>query len=90
MSVAINLDDLSVTLGDATVLSGVSLAVEPGEFVTLLGPSGSGKTTALNVLAGFVRHSGGRVAIGGRVVDELPPHERNIGFVFQTTPSSRT
>ena len=83
MSVAINVDDLSVTLGEATILSGVSLTVEPGEFVTLLGPSGSGKTTALNVLAGCVRHSAGRVAIGGRVVDELPPHERNIGFVFQ-------
>jgi len=83
MSVAVTIDDLSVTLGGAPILSGVSLDVAEGEFVTLLGPSGSGKTTTLNVLAGFIRHSGGRVSIGGRVVDDLPPHRRNIGFVFQ-------
>jgi ABC-type Fe3+/spermidine/putrescine transport system ATPase subunit len=83
MSVAVTIDDLSVTLGGSPILSGVSLDVAEGEFVTLLGPSGSGKTTTLNVLAGFVRHSGGRVSIGGRVVDDLPPHRRNIGFVFQ-------
>jgi putative spermidine/putrescine transport system ATP-binding protein len=83
VSVAVTIDDLSVTLGDTPILSGVSLDVAEGEFFTLLGPSGSGKTTTLNVLAGFVRHSGGRVSIGGRIVDELPPHRRNIGFVFQ-------
>jgi putative spermidine/putrescine transport system ATP-binding protein len=83
VSVAVTIDDLSVTLGDTPILSGVSLDVAEGEFLTLLGPSGSGKTTTLNVLAGFVRHTGGRVSIGGRIVDELPPHRRNIGFVFQ-------
>jgi putative spermidine/putrescine transport system ATP-binding protein len=83
VSVAVTIDDLSVTLGDTPILSGVSLDVAEGEFFTLLGPSGSGKTTTLNVLAGFVRHSGGRVSIGGRIVDDLPPHRRNIGFVFQ-------
>ena len=84
MSVNVTIEDLSVALGGAQVLCGVSLDVAEGEFVTLLGPSGSGKTTTLNVLAGFVRHSGGRVALGGTVVDDLPPHERNIGFVFQS------
>ena len=84
MSVAVTIEDLSVTLGDTPILSGVSLDVAEGEFLTLLGPSGSGKTTTLNVLAGFIRHTGGRVSIGGTVVDELPPHRRNIGFVFQS------
>jgi putative spermidine/putrescine transport system ATP-binding protein len=83
MSVNVTIEDLAVTLGGAQVLEGVSLDVAEGEFVTLLGPSGSGKTTTLNVLAGFIRHTGGRVALGGTVVDDLPPHERNIGFVFQ-------
>jgi putative spermidine/putrescine transport system ATP-binding protein len=84
MSVNVSIEGLTVTLGGAEVLGGVSLDVAEGEFVTLLGPSGSGKTTTLNVLAGFIRHSGGRVALGGTVVDDLPPHERNIGFVFQS------
>ena len=83
MSVNVTIEDLRVTLGGAEVLGGVSLDVASGEFVTLLGPSGSGKTTTLNVLAGFIRHTSGRVALGGTVVDDLPPHERNIGFVFQ-------
>jgi putative spermidine/putrescine transport system ATP-binding protein len=84
MTVAVAIDDLSVTIGGTPILSRVSLDVAEGEFLTLLGPSGSGKTTTLNVVAGFVRHSQGRVSIGGTVVDELPPHQRNIGFVFQS------
>ena len=84
MSVAVRIEDLSVRLGDADVLDGVSLEAEPGEFVTLLGPSGSGKTTTLNVIAGFVEHQRGRVTLGEQVVDALPPHKRNIGFVFQS------
>lgn len=84
MSVNVTIEELTVKLGGAQVLDGVSLDVAEGEFVTLLGPSGSGKTTTLNVLAGFIQHTSGRVAIGGTVVDDLPPHERNIGFVFQS------
>jgi putative spermidine/putrescine transport system ATP-binding protein len=83
MSLAIALDDVSVTIGETPILSGISLEVPEGEFLTLLGPSGSGKTTTLNVLAGFVRHTTGHVSLGGTVVDALPPHRRNIGFVFQ-------
>jgi putative spermidine/putrescine transport system ATP-binding protein len=84
VSVGVRMEDVSVALGGATILDGVSLDAQPGEFVTLLGPSGSGKTTTLNVLAGFVAHERGRVAIGDEVVDALPPHRRNIGFVFQS------
>jgi spermidine/putrescine ABC transporter ATP-binding subunit len=68
---------------DFVALRGVSLHVQPGEFVTLLGPSGSGKTTLLRIIAGLVRPTAGRVLIGGRDVTRLPADKRSIGFVFQ-------
>ncbi|MGH3358079.1 MAG: ABC transporter ATP-binding protein [Nocardioidaceae bacterium] len=83
MSVNVSFENLSVDLGGTRVLDGVDLEVPPGSFVTLLGPSGSGKTTTLNVLAGFVDRSGGRVKVDGRAIDDLPAHDRNIGFLFQ-------
>ena len=61
----------------------VSLAVEPGELLTLLGPSGCGKTTTLRMIAGFERPDTGRVLIGDQDVTGLMANERNIGFVFQ-------
>jgi putative spermidine/putrescine transport system ATP-binding protein len=61
----------------------LTLDVAAGEFLTLLGPSGSGKTTTLNMLAGFERPTRGKILLGGRPVDRLPPYERNIGMVFQ-------
>ena len=61
----------------------VSLAVQPGEFLTLLGPSGCGKTTTLRMIAGFERPDVGRVFIGGQDVTDLMANRRNIGFVFQ-------
>ena len=64
-------------------LSSFSLAVEAGEFVTLLGPSGSGKTTALNILAGFTAASGGTLEVDGKSILDLPPEKREIGMVFQ-------
>jgi spermidine/putrescine ABC transporter ATP-binding subunit len=61
----------------------VSLDITPGEFITLLGPSGSGKTTTLMMIAGFHMPSSGEIFIGERPVTYLPPHQRNIGVVFQ-------
>jgi iron(III) transport system ATP-binding protein len=61
----------------------VSLAVQPGELLTLLGPSGCGKTTTLRMIAGFERPDTGRVLIGDQDVTGLMANERNIGFVFQ-------
>lgn len=69
--------------GSFTAMKDVDLHVDAGEFITLLGPSGSGKTTTLNAIAGFIDLTSGSLAIGGRAVDGLPAHKRNIGVVFQ-------
>ncbi|GAA2035788.1 ABC transporter ATP-binding protein [Agromyces tropicus] len=69
--------------GATRVLHGVDLAIEPGEFVSLLGPSGCGKTTALRVLAGLERADGGVVRIGGADVSAVPTNRRDLGMVFQ-------
>lgn len=84
MSVRAALEDVSVSLGGKRILEHVSLDVQPGELVTLLGPSGSGKTTSLNVLAGFLTPERGHVRFDERIVDDIPPREREIGIVFQS------
>ena len=67
-----------------TVVKDVSLAIDEGEFVSLLGPSGCGKTTILRMVAGLIEPSGGTIRIGDRDVTRLPPNKRNIGLVFQS------
>jgi NitT/TauT family transport system ATP-binding protein len=62
------------------VLAGVTLEIEPAEFVCVLGPSGCGKTTLLNCLAGFVTPTAGKIRVGGRAVASTPPE---IAVVFQ-------
>ncbi|MCA0921288.1 ATP-binding cassette domain-containing protein [Pseudooceanicola nanhaiensis] len=62
----------------------VSLKVEPGEFVTILGPSGSGKTTLLMLIAGFTQADAGHLLLGKRDISLVPPHQRDIGVVFQS------
>jgi multiple sugar transport system ATP-binding protein len=62
---------------------GIDLAIQDGEFVVLVGPSGCGKSTTLRMIAGLEDISGGEVTISGRVVNDLPPRERNISMVFQ-------
>lgn len=68
--------------GDAEVLKGVSLAINPSEFIAVLGPSGCGKTTLLRAIAGFVEYDGS-ILIDENPCDRVPPHKRNIGIVFQ-------
>ncbi len=90
MSVMVALDHLSKNFGAELAVNDVSLAVEQGEFVTLLGPSGCGKTTTLRCIAGLERPDGGEIRIGGDVVAApqrgvyLNPEDRNIGMVFQS------
>jgi putative spermidine/putrescine transport system ATP-binding protein len=82
--VPIDVAALRVRLGAQPVLRAVDLAIRAGEFLTLLGPSGSGKTTLLMAIAGFVEAEGGAIRIGGTDVTRLPPHRRDLGFVFQS------
>jgi spermidine/putrescine transport system ATP-binding protein len=69
--------------GGIVGLDGVDLAIEPGEFLSLLGPSGCGKTTSLRVIAGFEQPTEGRVLIDGRDVTALKPYHRPVNTVFQ-------
>jgi putative spermidine/putrescine transport system ATP-binding protein len=62
----------------------LNLHIEAGEFLTLLGPSGSGKTTTLMLLAGFEAPSAGAIRLDGASIESLPPHQRNMGVVFQS------
>ena len=66
-----------------TALDGVSIAVERGEFFTLLGPSGCGKTTLLRAIAGFNDLTSGSIRLDGADLLAVPPHRRDIGMVFQ-------
>src|ERR1700709_2449174 len=69
--------------GDIYAVNHVSLTVNDGEFVALVGPSGCGKTTTLNLVAGLIPISDGDISIGGRVVNDLDPKDRDIAMVFQ-------
>lgn len=75
--------------GDVTVLKGITLQVQPGEFVSVVGPSGSGKSTLLNMITGIDRPTSGEVFVGGQAVHELSESRlarwrgRNVGIVFQ-------
>lgn len=80
----IRIEDLHLSFGQTTVLSGVDMEIHPGEFFAFLGPSGSGKSTLLRAIAGFGPRPQGRILIGGRDVVDLPPWKRNVGMVFQS------
>ena len=79
----LDVQNVSKKFRQTTVLDSISLAVEQGEFFSLLGPSGCGKTTLLRVLAGLLAPDAGRVTLGGVDMGRLPPHRRNVGVVFQ-------
>ena len=69
--------------GSVQVLHGVSIDIQDGEFVVLVGPSGCGKSTLLRMIAGLEEINSGEIAIGGRVVNTVPPKDRDIAMVFQ-------
>jgi len=79
----IAVESLTKRFGSLAAVSEVSLSIEEGEMFTLLGPSGCGKTTLLRLLAGFYTPDAGEIRFGDRVVNDVPPHERGIGMVFQ-------
>ncbi|WP_133489613.1 ABC transporter ATP-binding protein [Aliiroseovarius marinus] len=69
--------------GETLVVKDLNLSIAKGEFLTMLGPSGSGKTTCLMMLAGFETATHGDIRLGGQPINNIPPHKRGIGMVFQ-------
>jgi len=80
----VKLEDLTKHFGPVVAAEGINLEVTDGEFVALLGPSGCGKTTTLLMIAGIYKPTRGNVRFDERVVNHLPPKDRNIGMVFQS------
>jgi putative spermidine/putrescine transport system ATP-binding protein len=81
---SLTLQNLRKTFGSTHALDGLSLEVQPGEFVALLGPSGCGKTTALRIVAGFEAADSGTVHVDGQDVSLIPAAKRDMGMVFQS------
>ncbi len=81
---SITFDHVYKRFGEATILQDLTMKIADEEFLVLVGPSGSGKSTALRCLAGLEEISDGDIWIGDRVVNELPPKERDIAMVFQS------
>ncbi len=78
------LEQLTKKFGSVTAVEAMDLDIKDGEFVAFLGPSGCGKTTTLLMLAGIYKPTGGIIRFGERVVNRVPPRDRNIGMVFQS------
>ena len=75
--------DVRKAFGLAPVIHGVTITIDDGQFVVLVGPSGCGKSTLLRMIAGLENITAGEIRIGDRVVNNLPPKERDVAMVFQ-------
>jgi multiple sugar transport system ATP-binding protein len=80
----VQFEDIIKTYGRVTVLKNLDLVIDDGEFLVLLGPSGCGKTTLLNLLAGLLDVTAGKISIGGKDVTDLDPKDRGLAMVFQS------
>jgi multiple sugar transport system ATP-binding protein len=81
---SVTLSNVKKSYGSLEIIHGVRLSIEDGEFIALVGPSGCGKSTLLRMIAGLEEITDGDVLIGGKIVNELTPRERNIAMVFQS------
>jgi multiple sugar transport system ATP-binding protein len=80
----VRFENVSKRFGDDIVaVDNLSLGIGEGEFLILVGPSGCGKTTALRMVAGLEEVTGGEIRIGEKLVNDLPPTERDVAMVFQ-------
>jgi len=79
----IELVNITKKFENRVVLNDISLSVGDNEIMVLLGPSGCGKTTLLKIIAGLMRQDSGDIVLNNRVINDLPPQKRNVGFVFQ-------
>ncbi|MGN6573830.1 MAG: ABC transporter ATP-binding protein [Pseudolabrys sp.] len=84
----LSLNGLSCTYNSVKAVDQLTMDIAPGEFISLLGPSGCGKTTTLRMIAGFVRPTGGTIAMDGEVISSadgsLPPEKRQMSMIFQS------
>jgi multiple sugar transport system ATP-binding protein len=80
---SVTIRDVRKAFGSVEIIHGVNIEIEDGEFVILVGPSGCGKSTLLRMLAGLENITSGEIAIANRVVNNVPPKERDIAMVFQ-------
>src|ERR1700754_2423564 len=79
----VSLKKLTKRYGNMEIVHGIDLDIADGEFIVLVGPSGCGKSTTLRMIAGLEDISGGTIQIGERVVNDIPPKDRDIAMVFQ-------
>jgi ABC-type Fe3+/spermidine/putrescine transport system ATPase subunit len=80
----VRIENVTKRFGKLVAVDNVSLHVLEKEYFALLGPSGCGKTTLLRLIAGLIKPDQGKIYIGDRLVNDVPPEDRDIGFVFQT------
>ncbi|MFO0583459.1 MAG: sn-glycerol-3-phosphate ABC transporter ATP-binding protein UgpC [Anaeromyxobacter sp.] len=81
---AVVLKNVQKRFGQVSVIEGLDLEIKDKEFMVLVGPSGCGKSTALRMVAGLEDATGGTISIGDKVVNEVPPKDRDIAMVFQS------
>ena len=79
----VEIQNINKNYGAVKILKDISISVKDGEFLVLVGPSGCGKSTLLRMIAGLENISAGEIYIGDRIVNNLPPKERDVSMVFQ-------
>lgn len=89
MQPVVQFENVNKYYGALPAVDGLNLAIEPGQFVTLLGPSGCGKSTTLRMLGGFEQPSSGEIYLEGKAISHLPPNRRNVNIASRTMLSFR-
>ncbi len=79
----IKLKNISISFDEEQIIDNMNLYIRDKEFITFLGPSGCGKTTTLRIIAGFLQPDSGEVIFDGKVINDVPPHQRQLNTIFQ-------